>query len=45
MMQYPVSLEREGAKTIVSFHDFPNVHTYGDDEGEALGRAVDALET
>jgi antitoxin HicB len=45
MMQYPVSLDREGAKTIVSFPDFPHIHTYGDDEKEALERAVDALET
>lgn len=44
-MQYPVSLVREGSKTLVSFPDFPNVYTYGDDEGEALTRAVDALET
>ena len=44
-MQYPVSLAREGSKTLVSFPDFPSVHTYGDDEGEALTRAVDALET
>jgi antitoxin HicB len=45
MMQYPVRLVREGSKTLVSFPDFPNVHTYGDDEEEALTRAVDALET
>ena len=45
MTHYPVSLTREGANTLVSFPDFPNVHTYGDDEGEALSRAVDALET
>jgi antitoxin HicB len=45
MMQYPVNLTREGSRTLVAFPDFPNVHTYGDDEGEALSRAVDALET
>src|SRR5580658_2993998 len=45
MMQYPVTLAREGSKITVSFPDFPNVHTYGDDEAEALARAVDALET
>jgi antitoxin HicB len=44
-MLYPVNLVREGSKTLVSFSDFPNVHTYGDDEKEALARAVDALET
>jgi antitoxin HicB len=45
MMQYPVNLTREGSRVLVSFPDFPNVHTYGDDDGEALSRAVDALET
>src|SRR5271170_1885546 len=45
MMRYPVTLVSEGSKTLASFPDFPNVHTYGDDEGEALTRAVDALET
>ena len=45
MTQCPVDLTREGSRTLVSFPDFPNVHTYGDDEGEALSRAVDALET
>jgi antitoxin HicB len=45
MMQYPVSLVREGSQTLVSFPDFPNVHTFGADEGEALAHAVDALET
>jgi antitoxin HicB len=45
MTQYPVSLEREASRILVSFPDFPNVQTYGDDEAEALTRAVDALET
>jgi antitoxin HicB len=45
MIQYPVTLIREGSKILVSFPDFPNVHTYGDEEEEALARAVDALET
>lgn len=45
MMQYPVRLKREGSRILVTFPDFPNVHTYGDDEAEALTRAVDALET
>ena len=45
MMQYPVNLVRQGSKTLVSFSDFPNIHTYGDDEEEALVRAEDALET
>lgn len=45
MIQYPIHLKREGSKILVTFPDFPNVHTYGDDEAEALTRAVDALET
>jgi len=45
MMQYQVNVVSEGSKTLVSFSDFPNTHTYGDDEAEALTRAVDALET
>jgi antitoxin HicB len=39
------NLVREGSKVLVSFPDFPNVHTYGDDEAEALTRGLDALET
>src|SRR5712675_1041425 len=45
MLQYPVTLSKENGKVLVSFPGFPNVHTYGDDEAEALDRAVDALET
>ena len=45
MMQYRVNLSREGSKILVSFPNFPNVHTFGDDEEEALVRAVDALES
>jgi antitoxin HicB len=30
---------------VVSFPDFPGVHTFGADNDEALARAVDALET
>lgn len=45
MTQYPVRLEREGSKVLVAFPDFPNVQTYGDDEAEAITRAIDALET
>ena len=45
MTQYAVELTREGAHVLVSFPDFPNVHTYGNDEEEALARALDALET
>jgi antitoxin HicB len=45
-MDYPVLLERDDNKTIlVSFPDFPEAHTYGDTEAEALARAEDALAT
>lgn len=41
----PVKLAHEDGKVLVSFPGFPDVHTFGDDEPEALARAVDALET
>ncbi|HTP89930.1 MAG TPA: type II toxin-antitoxin system HicB family antitoxin [Bryobacteraceae bacterium] len=44
-MRYPVTLTKEDGRVLVAFPNFPNVHTYGDDEQEALARAVDALET
>jgi antitoxin HicB len=44
-MRYPVKLTKEDGRLLVSFPDFPNVHTFGDDEQEALARAVDALES
>jgi antitoxin HicB len=45
MLRYSVTLKRARGRTLVSFPDFPQVHTFGDDEPEALARAVDALET
>lgn len=46
MLRYPVTLKRDTNSTIlVSFPDVPEAHTFGDDESEALLRAVDALET
>jgi antitoxin HicB len=45
MLRYPVVFTREEGAILVSFPDFPNVHTYGDDEKEASAHAVDALET
>jgi len=43
---YPVTLDpAEEGGFLVSFADVPEVHTEGDDEAEALMRAVDALET
>lgn len=45
-LAYPVLLERNELGTIsVTFVDFPNVHTEGHDEQEALIEAADALET
>ncbi len=46
MVRYPVTLTLDDNDTIlVTFPDFPEAHTFGDDESEALARAVDALET
>ena len=44
MVGYPVTLTTEDDQVLVDFRDFP-AHTYGDDEDEALTRAVDALTT
>ncbi len=45
MLRYPVILEADTNQTIlVSFLDFPEAHTFGDDENEALARAADVLE-
>ena len=44
MLRYPVTLTRENDQVLVDFLDLP-AHTYGDDEDEALARAVDALST
>ena len=45
MLRYPVKLEREGRRLLVSFPDLPGVDTFGARREEALARAVDALET
>jgi len=43
---YPVTLTADDNGTVlVGFPDIPFAHTFGDDEGEALARAVDALES
>ncbi len=45
MLRYPVILESDTNQTVlVSFPDFPEAHTFGDDQGEALARAADLLE-
>jgi antitoxin HicB len=46
MLQYPVQLAvGESGAVSVSFPDVPEAHAFGEDESEALARAVDALET
>jgi len=45
-MNYRVELERDDNDTVmVDFPDFPEAHTFGDDEADALRRAQDALAT
>lgn len=45
-MDYPVILERDDNNTIlVSFPDFPEAHTFGEDVDDALAHASDALAT
>ena len=45
MLSYPAVLKRDTNDTIlVSFPDFPEAHTFGDDERDALARAADLLE-
>src|SRR2546423_13637418 len=45
-MDYPVVLEEDDNDTIlVSFPDFPEVHTFGNDRDDALRQAVEALAT
>ena len=46
MVRYPVVLTPDDNDTLlVTFPDFPEAQTFGDDEAEALARAGDALET
>jgi antitoxin HicB len=45
-MVYPVTLTRDDNNTwLVTFPDFPEAHTFGDDVNDALAHAADALET
>ena len=45
MLAYPVTLEPDTNGTILAqIADIPEAHTFGDDESEALARAVGALE-
>ena|ERR1035437_2258578 len=46
MLRYPVRLEPDTNGTVrVEFSDVPEAHTFGEDDGEALMQAVDALES
>ena len=46
MVSYPYSVERDDNGTLlVSFPDFPEAHTFGEDEADVAVRAVDALAT
>jgi antitoxin HicB len=46
MLAYPVDLERDSNGTLLAtFPDFAEAATFGEDESDALLRAVDALET
>lgn len=44
-MRFPVELEPNGDTILVGSPDFPEMHTFGDDEADALGHAVAAIET
>ena len=46
MLRYPVTLKRDTNGTMrVEFPDVPEANTFGEDAGEALMQAVDALES
>ncbi len=46
MLQYPVKLTRDSNGTVqVQVPDLPEVHTFGENEDEAMMQAGDAIET
>jgi antitoxin HicB len=46
MLRYPVKLKLDtNGSLTVAFRDLPEAHTFGEEEPDALRRAVDALET
>ena len=45
MLAYPVELTPDGGAVVVTFPDVPEAITFGEDDSDALLRAVDALET
>ena len=44
-MRYPVELVADDDTVLVTSPDFPEMHTFGDDEADALAHAVPAMET
>ena len=44
-MRYPVELEQDDDTILVGSPDFPEMHTFGDNEADALHHAVSAMET
>ena len=45
MLNYPVTLKKDGDTILVTFRDVPEAITFGADKEEALRNAVDSLET
>ena len=45
MLRYATTITEEDGAYVVSFPDFPEAHTFGEDRDEAKARAVDALVT
>ena len=44
MIAYPITLEEDDGAVLATSPDFPELTTYGDDQKEAITRAVQALE-
>ena len=44
MIAYPINLEDDDGTLLATSPDFPELTTFGDARGEAVARAVDALE-
>ena len=45
MLRYPITIRKDCDNFVVSFPDFPEAHTFGEEKDEAKARAVDALMT
>jgi len=45
MLRYPIRITEDDGAFVVSFPDFPEAHTFGEDTDEAKARAVDTLMT